>query len=45
MKCLDVANTENFEVLCIHGRVKGIAEKVVVVAVYPTIPNTELTLV
>ena len=34
MKKLDIMNPENYEVLGIHGKLKGIAEKVVVIAVY-----------
>ena len=34
MKRLEMDNPDNFEVLCLSGRVKGVGDKVVVVAVY-----------
>ena len=33
-KKVDIANPDNFEVLCLEGKIKGIGEKIVVVAVY-----------
>ena len=33
-KKVDIANPDSFEVLCIAGKVRGISEKIVVVAVY-----------
>ena len=33
-KKVEILNPENFEVLCVAGKVKGVVEKVVVVAVY-----------
>ena len=41
-KKVDIPNPENFEVLCIAGKIKGVPEKLVVVAVYipPNYPKT-----
>lgn len=34
MKRLDIRNPDNFEVLCLHGKIKGVSEKIIVIAVY-----------